>query len=494
MRPREPRRDPPIAPGAAWPHRVGAVVLLVAGAALVTISLQRPAAGRSAPTRPALATPLWSVRRVPQAIVDGVGGQRLAARLAAAAPGDAACAVVADPAIGTVAAVAPTAPLVPASTQKLLVAAAALATLGPDFRYETRLLGSRAPVGGSVDRLFLSGGGDPLLASPELTTARDGDPHTRGLVTTPLAALADALVARGVRTVPGGVTGDDTRYDSTRYLPLWPARFRTSGDIGPLGALTVDGGFTSEGRGAPAGDPALLAAQQLTRLLAARGVVVGPAAHAPAPPDAVTLAEVASAPLRDVLTEMLSASDNLTAELLVREIAVHAGRPGTTADGIAVVTRTLTALGLPTQGLVLADGSGLARDDRASCALLVATLGLTRDPRFASLHDGLAIAATRGTLVDRFQGTALAGHLLAKTGSLPGVTALAGFVERDRHPRFAFVANGSFAETDGVPLREAAVTAVAAYPDAPGPDVLVPGPRSPLHPRRAGRGGTQPSG
>jgi D-alanyl-D-alanine carboxypeptidase/D-alanyl-D-alanine-endopeptidase (penicillin-binding protein 4) len=457
-------------------------VLLVVATAAVVLARRGPDGEHARAAGSRLATPLWSARRVPQAVVDGVGQQRLQGALAAQAAGTDACFAVSG-ADGAVAGAATDRPLVPASTQKLLTATAALARLGPDFRYETRAVAAHPVDGGTVERLYLVGSGDPIITTPEAAAALARDPLTAGDATTPLADLADQLVAAGVRRIPGGVTGDDRRYDDTRYLPQWPASYRADAEIGPIGALTVNDGFTGvAGEGAAAGDPALNAADQLARLLAARGVEVGPSGHGRAPEDATTIATLRSPPLPEVLTELLASSDNLTAEMLAREVAVAAGRPGTTPDGTRTIVDTLTHLGLPTAGTVMTDGSGLAREDRTTCALLLAVLGRAADPKFATLHDGLAVAGQRGTLATRLAGSSLAGTLRAKTGSLSGVTGLAGFVDVDRALRFALLANGSFGESGGVALRERMAQTIAGYPDAPPPEVLVP---MPLAPTRA---------
>src|SRR4029077_778416 len=136
-------------------------------------------------------------------------------------------------------------PLIGASTQKLLVAAAALAVLGPDSTFQTRVVSSGAVNDGTVDRVWLVGGGDPVLATGDYAAFLQSQPKSKGDVTTSLETLADAVVAKGVRSIPGGVVGDDSRYDQQRYLPTWKDSYRTEGDIGPLGALTVNAGFRS---------------------------------------------------------------------------------------------------------------------------------------------------------------------------------------------------------------------------------------------------------
>ncbi|MGZ6965745.1 MAG: D-alanyl-D-alanine carboxypeptidase/D-alanyl-D-alanine endopeptidase [Acidimicrobiia bacterium] len=460
-------------------RRVLAAFLGVVALLLVFFALQGPGSPASAARSRRLSTPLWSARRVPGAIVDDVGGQRLQASLDQSVAGLDACFVVSD-ATGEVAASAADAARIPASTQKLLTATAALDVLGPDFRYETKAVASAAPRNGSIPRLWLVGSGDPGVTTPEGAARLAAQPLTKGDQTTDLAVLADAVVKAGVRAIPGGVEGDDSHYDATRYLAVWPDRYRTEREIGPLGALTVNDGFQGpDGSGAPAPEPAVNAATQLARLLTARGVTVGPASRGVAPRDPATIASVKSPPLSDVLAGFLASSDNLTGELLVRELATASGKQGTTANGLAVIAAKLKALGLPTGHLVMVDGSGLSRDNRAPCSLLLATLELTRSPRFASVRNGLSVAGERGTLATRLRGTPLEGKLVAKTGSLSGVSGLAGFVDVKLPIEFSLLLNGGFSESTGVARREEMAQAIARYPDSPAPDALVPGPAAP---------------
>lgn len=433
-------------------------------------------------------TPLWSARRVPQPIVDAVGATRLQLALAANSVGTTACYLVDAAGAGEVAAGAPDAPRVPASTQKLLTAVAVIALLGPDLAYRTRAVAPSPPRGGAIDRLWVVGSGDPLVVTPEGSARRDVVPETRGLPRTPLTSLADAIVAAGVRSIPGGVIGDDSRFSTPRALPVWPARFLTENEIGPLGSLSVDGGFGMVGgRVTPAPDPAVLAVDALTRLLQARGVAVGaPPARGTAPEGATEIATLVSPPLRDVVTEMLSASDNYTAELLTLELGQHTQGKGTTAAGLQAVTAELTQLGVPLTGITLVDGSGLSPQDRVTCRALVAVLALTRRPELRAVADGLAIAGQRGTLVRRLVGTALQGRLRAKTGTLSGVAALAGLVDVGRPMSMAVLFNGPFTQAAGMDREDRAAVAMAAFPDALPADRLVP-PPTPGRARRSGR-------
>ena len=462
------------------PTRTFALLLVLAAVACTAFAFLRGdstlAAGRAAPS---LDTALWSPRRVPQPIVDAVGAQRLQTALdgAVAVNGVDSCFVVTEGG-APLATHGGDAGLVPASTQKLLTAAAALAIIGPDTTLDTVAVAAQAPQDGSVDRLWLVGGGDPLLLTPDAQALREQIPELRGTPTTSLAALADSIVAAGVKRIPNGIAGDDSRYEDLRYLPGWDADYRTEGQVGPLGALTVNGGFRQlRPKPIAAADPATFAAEQLGTLLEARGVKVGaPASHETAPQGAVQIAKVSSPPVSAILYEDLSTSDNLGSELLTREIGARASQQGTTAAGTAAIKTELDKLGLPTKNAVLLDGSGLHKGNRATCPLLAAVIDLGLKPKFAPLLDGLSIAGERGTLVDQLD-PALTGKVRAKTGTVDGASALAGIVDVTRPVRFAFIANGALGtERDEIAFRGRIAQIIATYPNAPPADELVPAP------------------
>ena len=456
------------------------VMLGVVATVAITTALQQPAAATPRLPGPSLGTPLWSIRRTPQPVTDAVGAQHLQAALTAATGGNRACFEVQTG--GTLlAAASPDTALTPASTIKLLTATAALDQLGAEFHFTTTAQGSGAPRNGTVDRLYLVGHGDPLLASPERIAKDQQDPETAGFASTPLATLAERIKAAGINAIPGGIVGVDNRYESIRYAADWPASTRAA--IGPIGALTVNDGYSGPaGSGAAVSDPALNAAAELTRLLKGLGVTAGTPTHGDAPSKAEPVASIDSPPLPLILTEMLSASDNLTAEMLIRELGARTG-DGTPAKGAGIVLDSIKTLAVPTAGVTMVDGSGLSQRDAVPCQTLQAILALTAQPKFGSIRDGLAIAGQRGTLAPRFVGTPLAGNLRAKTGTLSGVSGLAGFVTSDRLMTFSLLVNGSFGESAAFSTREAMVKAIASYPQTVGGAELDPEPNVPIPPR-----------
>jgi D-alanyl-D-alanine carboxypeptidase/D-alanyl-D-alanine-endopeptidase (penicillin-binding protein 4) len=456
----------------------GALLLAAIVALVVAFTSGDPGSDAQATTSAAVATPLWSVRRVPEPVVEAVGAQHLQAALDRAAPGDGTCFVV-SAGTHTLATHGADTPLIGASTQKLLVAASALSVLGPDTTFQTKVVAAGPPDGGTVDRVWMVGGGDPVLSTGDYVGFLQSQPKTKGDVTTSLEALADAIVAKGVTSIPGGVVGDDSRYDEQRYLPSWKDTYRTDGEIGPMSALTVNDGFAtwSPARKTPVDDPTRNAAAELTDLLRTRGVQVGAPSTGTAPGNATEIATATSPPLRDVVHSMLSSSDNLTAELLTKELGLQVSKQGTTAAGVAATTAKLKELGVTLADGALKDGSGLDRGNRVTCANLVATLTLAQKPEFATLYDGLPVAGRNGTLVGDFIGTPLEGNFRGKTGSLDGVTGLTGVLDTGRRIQFAFLDNGQFSETQGEVIREGIGDIVGRYPDSPPIDALVPAPQ-----------------
>ena len=314
------------------------------------------------------------------------------------------------------------APFAPASTEKLTVTFAALSVLGPSFRFQTDVLGEGSQQG-AVWRgsLVLQGHGDPTLGS--------GD----------LRSLAAQLRRSGLRRVSGSLLGDESWFDARRTAPGWKPSFYLE-ESPPLSALTVD---RARYRGAVSRQPALGAALAFRDVLRAAGVAVsGRVAVGHADANAFPLVSVASPPLAAILRGMDLASDNFTAELLLKELGAVAADRGTTAAGAAVVARQLTAADVPMAGVRVVDGSGLSLLDRLTPNALVGILEAVwatpqvRTPFLAALP----VAGVSGTLQDRMRRPPARGNVIAKTGTTSEASALAGFV-RGRYV-FAVLHNG----------------------------------------------------
>jgi serine-type D-Ala-D-Ala carboxypeptidase/endopeptidase (penicillin-binding protein 4) len=445
---------------------------LVAASSAMVVGLAPPARAEPEPLGARPSVPLLSVRRDLAPLAEQAGERRLVVRLGellAGLPPDTCLSVEA----GDVRfAHRVDDPQVPASATKILTGVAALVALGGDHRFVTTVATPTPPVDGVVaGDLHLIGGGDPLLAQAEYAAR-----YRRPQQFSDLRALAAAVAEAGVVRVEGAVVGDESRYDTERYHPAWPARFVTQDQTGPLSALTVNDGFAewpAQGAGPvePAPDPAAHAAEVFRLLLEERGVTVGAGARSgPAPTAAPVVAEHRSPPLREVVGQMLAESDNATAELLLKELGLQVEGAGTFTAGATAVARVLTGAGFDMAGVSVIDGSGLAGGNTLDCGLLMELL--EHPPTADVVRDGLAVAGETGTLAERWQDTSLVGRVRAKTGTLNQVTALAGHAATDGagEATFAFVVN--VAAPDRIQLETVAaqqrlVELLVGFPDRP---------------------------
>lgn len=461
-------------PDGSRPSRRGASVAVLIGVALVpALALagtwqyadgQIPAptttTTTTAPPPPSeeLTTGLLSYRRYPGPLAEQAAGaerdaqlQALAQQLAGEFGAGACLAMVAEDGT-TLTELAPRVGLIPASNQKLLIAAVALDVLGPTYRFRTELLTDTAPVEGVIaGNVYLVGGGDPLLSTASIPDAR---PYP-AFNTTSADLLADALLLNGVHTIQGELVGDGSRYDDEFRPPSWTAELIRDD---PSAAEAADALLLSDGRIDTVGNYGLnpsraAAAVFVDPLLTTRGItVVGGAANRQRPSDVplVSLGFVESAPLTDVIVEMLHTSDNTTAEMLLKEIGYQVAGQGTRPAGVDTVRSNLTEWGVPTDGMNVADGSGLSRDNRLACATLTGLL--TSSPVADELVRLLPVAGRDGTLADQFVGSPAEGVLRAKTGTLTGVKALTGTMTDAAGDEVAFsmILNGADAEADSV--------------------------------------------
>ena len=331
-------------------------------------------------------------------------------------------------------------PYVPASTLKLFTTAAALSELGPDHRFTTTVLqvGPRAKANGApgVPTVVLVGGGDPLLSSEPSAARELGVPGT--VTVSELATrAARAVLADGVRRVRVGY--DTSLFTGAAAAPSWEPDYVADDIVSRVSALWVEEGRENAGLAERSPDPAEAAADVFSQDLEHDGLTVVGAPQVIRPPaDAATIAEVAGAPLETVVEHVLQTSDNEGAEVLLRHVALAAGRQPSFAGGVTAVREVLSGLGVPFTGVETYDGSGLSRDNRVTRAALAEVLQLGANPELPDLRTittGLPVARFSGSLAYRFVSPATAdgrGLVRAKTGTLSHVHALAGtLVTRD---------------------------------------------------------------
>ncbi|MGE7435986.1 D-alanyl-D-alanine carboxypeptidase/D-alanyl-D-alanine endopeptidase [Kitasatospora sp. NPDC001175] len=392
----------------------------------------------------------------------------------------------------------PGALLLPASTLKTVTAAAALELLGPGHRFGTDVLAAGRHAGSTLEGdLVLRGGGDPSLLPADLDTLAHGVADS-GITTVSGALLADASRYDGVPLGPNWAWDDqaayyspqisaltlatDTDYDpGTVRLTLTPggqaglpaavrltpqeAPVRLSGridtgsagsersvDVGRqpgtndlvlTGSVPSDGGTSEEWVAVE--NPAEVSATVFAAALARHGVTVrGQVRAGRAPADAAVLAHHDSAPLSALLVPFLKLSNNGIAEHLVKEIGRVRAGSGSWSAGLDQITAFVHRNGLDVTPARQADGSGLSRHNLMTTQRLCQLLEFARSrPWFSTWYDALPVAGdprrmVGGTLAGRLRGTAAQGRLHAKTGSMTGVDALAGYLDRPDGHRLVF--------------------------------------------------------
>jgi D-alanyl-D-alanine carboxypeptidase/D-alanyl-D-alanine-endopeptidase (penicillin-binding protein 4) len=206
------------------------------------------------------------------------------------------------------------------------------------------------------------------------------------------------------------------------------------GVVSPITPLWVDEGRPSTGFGR-VDDPALSAATVFAGALARSGIkVAGIPAPRAARPGARELTSVSSAPLSEIVERILDVSDNEAAEVLFRQVGLAGGGDGSSASAQAAVRSLLAEQGIGMRGSVLYDGSGLSREDRMDPRLLVDVIRAAADPDHPDLRavvTGLPVAGFTGSLAERFEegDPDGRGRVRAKTGTLTGVSGLAGIAQ-----------------------------------------------------------------
>jgi D-alanyl-D-alanine carboxypeptidase/D-alanyl-D-alanine-endopeptidase (penicillin-binding protein 4) len=374
-----------------------------------------------------------------------------------------------------------------ASNVKLVTTAAALALLGPEFRWKTAVLGLSPAEGGRA----ISPAGE---LQGDLILRASGDPT---LTTQDLAELASELSAIGLRRVHGALVVDATAFDNATVGPSYDqkddsAAFRAPSSAASLNGNTVavtitpgpsagaparvvldppssnlvlTGRVTTAGKGpaAPivqtsdAGNgqtrvtvsgrvllgseprivlrrivqPDLFLGQTFKQVLQKRGITIDqPLRVAAAPKNGLrTMATHDSPTLAVVVHELGKRSNNFVAEQVLRTLGGEVmGKPGTWQKGLDAVARYLEGLGIAKASFTMRNGSGLYDSSRFSAEQLATVIrAAMRDFRISGEYlASLAVSGADGTLANRMTGSAAERYVRAKTGTLSKVSCLSG--------------------------------------------------------------------
>ncbi|NJL45226.1 MAG: D-alanyl-D-alanine carboxypeptidase/D-alanyl-D-alanine-endopeptidase [Leptolyngbyaceae cyanobacterium SM2_3_12] len=378
----------------------------------------------------------------------------------------------------------------PASNVKLLTTAAALHYLGASHRIRTSVYGVSGS--GGLTALRVVGRGDPTLGSTQLEDlARQltqagvsqvsqlvlDDSYFPGFATNPTWEWEDAQADYGVpvnslilnqNAVTVQVAPAQVGQPLTLLWPQSPEPFpwpvlnhtltvATAAETRPISlwrsgesaTLRATGQLVQSSNPVTLGlavlDPAQRFGLALEEALADQGIAVAQTSISSVdnPLAGAELAAIESPTLAELIIPANQESNNLYAEALLKTLGVNYSTPPVAAEasraGTAAVKSILEELGVPTEPLRLADGSGLSRHNLVTPTALVETLQvMANHPQAEVFRDSLAIAGVSGTLARRLQGSPLVGRFQGKSGAITGNVSLSGYVQPPAYEPLVF--------------------------------------------------------
>lgn len=294
----------------------------------------------------------------------------------------------------------------PASTMKLLTAITAIDKLGGSYQFRTQLYYT-----GKVENhtltgdLYCVGGFDPRFNIDDMN------------------AFVESIRHMGVDTIRGSIVADRSMKDADLLGEGWC----WDDDNPPLSPLTI-------GRNTQFVD-------RFIRQLVDDGVVLDVRVSDGTLPDSAFHLCSRFHSIDQILLRMMKQSDNFYAEAMFYQLAAHQGhRPARAKDAAAIVKRLISKVGLGHRPYRIADGSGLSLYNYLSADLEVRLLRYAYRNSTVYLHllPSLPVAGSDGTLRNRMRGSFAADNVKAKTGTLEGVSALAGYCTAANDHRLCF--------------------------------------------------------
>lgn len=294
----------------------------------------------------------------------------------------------------------------PASTMKLLTAITAIDKLGGSYQFRTQLYYTGKVEDHTLTGdLYCVGGFDPRFNIDDMN------------------AFVESIRRMGVDTIRGSIVADRSMKDADLLGEGWC----WDDDNPPLSPLTI-------GRNTQFVD-------RFIRQLVDDGVVLDVRISDGTLPDSAFHLCSRFHSIDQILLRMMKQSDNFYAEAMFYQLAAHQGhRPARAKDAAAIVKRLISKVGLGHRPYRIADGSGLSLYNYLSADLEVRLLRYAYRNSTIYLHllPSLPVAGSDGTLRNRMRGSFAADNVKAKTGTLEGVSALAGYCTAANGHRLCF--------------------------------------------------------
>jgi len=315
--------------------------------------------------------------------------------------------------------------MIPASNTKLFTTAVALSKLGGDFQISTKIFTDDFNFTDGVinGNLYIKGYGNSTFSQYDLER------------------MVNEIKSKGISQVTGSIIGDDTYFDNVYKRDDWIADEKANVKLPPISALTVDRNrkMTQKRRERrmrtyviAVENPPVNAASMLRSKLIANGIKVGKRAVAGATPEKVLLLSESGLQLRELIKLINKHSDNFLAEGLFKTIGAEASQiQGNAFYSTQAILGFIEDNGIYSTGTAVVDGSGISRFDQITPAAIVGLLEVMYFDlnSYDDFYNSLAIAGANGTLRHRMIGSSAENNFHGKTGSLNGVTSIAGYLK-----------------------------------------------------------------
>ncbi len=314
--------------------------------------------------------------------------------------------------------------MIPASNTKLFTTVTALELMGGDHLLSTQILADDVNLSDSTinGNIYIKGFGNPTFTTEDLEE------------------LINQLYQSGLRRVTGNVVGDDKYFDNVYSRDDWISEERANVKLPPISALVIDRNrtiITKKRKGryrnyyVNVENPPLFAAKKFREKLIAYGVEVeGKSISGQTADNAEPLVD-SSIELRELLKLINKNSDNFYAECLFKTLgSVYSGQQGNSFFSTQAILNYIDDNSIYSKGTTIVDGSGISRFDQVTAGALVGLLEKVyfSIKQFDDFSNSLSIAGVDGTLKKRMIGTSAENNFRGKTGTLNGVTSIAGYV------------------------------------------------------------------